>query len=510
MYIYEAVNVLPNQKIHVHCNYTENKIHPTMQLVIMGVANCHGYHLLQLLHDTDHELSVDITAIEENFIYFKQLTIVQKLQNKLKSQGINLAYVNFNYMANIKMDYNIIIYTRVYTILYNYMESLRTDFTEKMATTLKNFVSILEVIQAGATCSNVTVILPLIELSSPIQQVWLKQFEVTLVTYQTLYGLNAALLHINTQSGSRYKLEREFEDCRPIEHHIIQLASTNSNHGQLLKFVPCIEPEASVGISEWCSDYDNALSTPLAIGKDVIFTSYFVTRYDPQRDYYITPNRFCYIKTWFIGAMKNNLNIVIFYDKLDASWIRRAEEKYPRAKFVHGDLKGRSTNDARYYILHDYLVKNPDIKRLFITDGNDVQLWRSPFDLMDKLGNDMLYIGQDTPFYYKSADDENWMKGVLSRCYGRKIYTSEHTAVQNRWTLYNAGVLGGNRDMMLLVLSQIHKWLDKANKGENCNMGTVNIVAHKYFFDDIFVGYPLQSGFKIEIAGPFGQAVKHK
>ena len=354
MYIYEAVNVAPsidNQRIHVHCNYTESnkmKIHPTMQLAIVGVANCHGYHLLQLLHDTDHELSVDITAIEENFTYFKQLTNVQKLHNKLKSQGITLAYINFNHMANIKelvMDYNIIIYTRVYTILYNYMESLRTDFTEKMATILKNFVSILEVIKA--TCSNATVILPLIELSSPIQQAWLKQFEVTLVTYQTLYGLNAALLHINTQSGSRYKLEREFEDCRPIEHHIIQLASTNSNHGQLLKFVPCIEPQAS-GISEWCSDYDNALSTPL--GKDVICTSYFVTKYDPQRDYYITPNRFRYIKTWFIGAMKNNLNIVIFYDKLDASWIRRAEEKYPLAKFVHGDLKGRSTNDAP--ILH--------------------------------------------------------------------------------------------------------------------------------------------------------------
>ena len=164
----------------------------------------------------------------------------------------------------------------------------------------------------------------------------------------------------------------------------------------------------------------------------------------------------------------------------------------------------------RYYILHDYLVKNLDIKRLFITDARDVQLWRSPFDLMDKLGNDMLYIGQSSPFYMKSADDKSWIKSVLGRCYGQKIYTSERTAVHNRWTLYNAGILGGNRDMMLLVLSRVHEWLDKANKGQNCNMATINIVAHKYFFDDIFVGYPLQSGFKIEIAGPFGQAVKHK
>ena len=63
-----------------------------------------------------------------------------------------------------------------------------TDFTEKATTALKNFVSLLDVIQT--TYSNVTVVLPLIELSSPIQQAWLKQFDVTLVTYQTLYDLN--------------------------------------------------------------------------------------------------------------------------------------------------------------------------------------------------------------------------------------------------------------------------------------------------------------------------------
>ena len=130
---------------------------------------------------------------------------------------------------------------------------------------------------------------------------------------------------------------------------------------------------------------------------------------------------------------------------------------------------------------------------------------------MDKLGNDMLYIGQDTPFY-KSAAEQHWINNLLRWCYGRKIYHSEHMhdVLYNCWTLYNAGILGGNRDMMLLVLSRVHEWLDKANKGKNCNMATVNIVAHKYFFDDIFVGYPLQSGFELEIAGPFGQAVKRK
>ena len=489
------------REVHTYCNGTSTATHSILQLVVMGVANCHGYKLLQLLHRT--EPSVVVAPIEEDSSFLKLLTNVRKLQNNLKSQDISLAWVNFSHIKEvIRSSYkpNIVIYTHVYTIINNYMESLRTDFTQKISATLQNFVSLLEVVRTA--CPRITVVLPLIELSSLIQRAWLKQFEVTLVTYQTLYDLNVALLHINARSGTDYKPEGgSDEDCKSIEHHILQLASTNTN--QLLNFVPCDERDAS----EWCSDYDHIMSTPLS--NDVIFSSYFVTKNDPQRSYHIIPNRFHYIKSWFIGAMKNHLNIIIFYDRLDASWISRAEAKYPRAKFIHGDLKGRSLNDARYYLMQNYLVNNPEIERSFITDARDVQLWSNPFHLMDKLGNDMLYIGQDTPFYI-SADDQPWINKVLRWCYGQKIFDTERDAVHNLWTLYSAGIVGGNRDTMLAVLARVHEWLDKANRGVNCNMASVNIAAHKYFFEDVFVGYPLQSGYKIEIAGPFGLAIKHK
>ena len=486
-------------------------------LVVIGATNCYGYHLIHQLKDI-----APVVPLEDNFINLLFSTDVWNVWDSYESWDLKPGWIDFSVDMKIKRVLqahkpSAIVYASVYSVLDIYRE--RTDFTEKAATALKNFVSLLDVIRT--TCSKVTVILPLIELSSPIQRAWLKQFEVTLVTYQTLYDLNVALLHISTG----YELESD-GDC---EYHVLQLAKIDTHiydklydYGHSIKLASCKE-DATFNYSNLCTYMYSKNASSVLLKKDVVFTTYFTSRPDPNRFNHMPQNYFRYIKKWFVGAMHQGLDVVVFYDELDVEWIRRAEKAYPQATFVASDLKYRSVNDDRYYILRDYLKSHPEIGRVFLTDGSDMQIWGNPFQLMDILGNEMLYVGQDKP-YWISLDDlpyNVYTRSTMRQCYGEDIYERERELVQY-YSVYNAGLSGGMRHAYLGMLERVIDNLEVTlfKPDRNCNMAAFNIVLHKYFFEQIFLGYPLQSGFEVSsgllgpvtpgIPGPFGQIFKHK
>ena len=468
-----------------------NMMYPTEPhpLLIMGATNCYGYHLIHQLKNV-----APVVPLEDNFINLLFSTDVWNVWDSYESWDLKPEWIDSSVDMKVRRVLqahkpSAIVYASVYSVLDIYRE--RTDFTEKAATALKNFISLLDVIRT--TYSNVTVILPLIELSSLIQRAWLKQFEVTLVTYQTLYDLNTTVLHINAElhvgMQTGYKMESS-GDC------ILRLAKITLT-----------------SYSKFCTYFKSASSVPSK--NDVVFTTYFTSRAGPNKHYHMPQNYFRYIKKWFVGAMQQGLDVVVFYDELDMEWIRRVEKAYPQATFVASDLKYRSVNDDRYYILRDYLKSHPEIGRAFLTDGSDMQIWGNPFQLMDILGNEMLYIGQDKPYWISLNDLPYHMytRSVTRTCYGENNYRREKELVRSH-SVYNAGLSGGMRHAYLAMLERVIDNLDaslyKSNK--NCNMAAFNIILHKYFFEQIFLGYPLQSGFKVGagIPGPFGMIFKHK
>ena len=482
---------------------------PTKPLLVIGATSCYGYHLIQM-HQS--KKFVPVVPLEESFINLLFSTDVWNVWDSYESWDLKPEWIDFSVDMKVKRVLqahkpSAIVYASVYSVL-DYRE--RTDFTEKAATALKNFVSLLDVIRTTYS-SNVTVILPLIlELSSPIQQAWLKQFEVTLVTYQTLYDLNVALLYISAGAGYVYKQLEGATGTDCTDNIILLLAQTTrrSNNGNGYTASISCKEDAAFSYSKFCT-YSKSASSVL-LKKDVVFTTYLTSRLDRERSYHMPQNYFRYIKKWFVGAMQQGLDVVVFYDELEMEWIRRAEKAYSQAMFVASDLKYRSVNDDRYYILRDYLKSHPEIGRVFLTDGSDIQIWGNPFQLMDILGNEMLYVGHTHPYWTSFATLPNYTyaRPTTKKCYGEDIYERERELFHYH-SIYNAGLSGGVRRVYLALLEQMIDQLE-VSQFNNCNTPAYNIVLHKYFFEQIFFGYPLQSGMAIEISGPFGMIFKHK
>ncbi len=116
----------------------------------------------------------------------------------------------------------------------------------------------------------------------------------------------------------------------------------------------------------------------------------------------------------------------------------------------------------------------------------------NPFKLMDLLG-EWLYVATDKETS-PTMKDMPWILNGLSNCYGHATFAQLEELMQMD-TVYNAGVIGGTRELMLTTLARLIGYLDIAVPKMNCNMPAVNIAVHRHFFDDIFTGYPLNSRF---------------
>ena len=470
-------------------NNTSPRLAVASPVLFVGATSCLGYNLLDMLHEP-----VTINLVED--------------LGTVSSVGYRWAEVNNKFslqpkwldMSDVQVMDKHIKVTRPKTILYTPFNTLYSDpsttlkYRDKVVHNLKTFVALLELVQSNFP--DISIIVPMTKADHPIQQAWLKQFEVTVSTYWMLYGLSVSVLIFHAR-----KHEPEYSQ-NDLVHNKRSCNLTDDLQLRLYSKSVVYMCETSTSL--------NTCHAPIASPtiKDVIVSSYFTSKEDPQRKAKVSVNCFHYMVRWFTGIMRFNLNVIVFHDNLKNEWIKRIEMIYPRVSFIKTNLNGRSTNDARYYILWNYLVTHPEINRVFLTDLSDIQILGSPFHLMDIMGNRMIYIGMDEPFYF-SSKESRWMNNVFARCYGNGKSNIKGTQAMAMQSLYNAGIIGGTREMMLAMLYKVLHWLDRASKTQNCNMVAVNIVAHIHFFEELYTGYPLQNGYKA-IAASNGLFLKHK
>ena len=104
-----------------------------------------------------------------------------------------------------------------------------------------------------------------------------------------------------------------------------------------------------------------------------------------------------------------------------------------------------------------------------------------------------------------------WIKNKLVGCFGddftHKVGIGE---VMGLRTVYNAGVIGGSRGLLLEFLNHVTNVLDKTPSSLNCNMPVVNLVVHKYFDNRLFTGFPFTSRFYKRQKSPRGVYIIHK
>jgi len=258
---------------------------------------------------------------------------------------------------------------------------------------------------------------------------------------------------------------------------------------------------------------------------DVVFTTYFTGKPDPQNrsrgrfNYfkkfktYMRSRRggaraeksgvpsideFDRIEVWYNSLRKVGCKGVIFHDKLSDWFV----EKWtcPEIIFVHYDLATRrSVNDERYYCYLQYLRANKHIENVFLVDLFDIEFYSNPFDLFDDEKFD-IYIGGDSGEYNDKLNREK-----MIATFNEPYYESE--------IKLNAGTCGGRRaNVEKLLISITDTFDDLTDKGimDNVNMAVFNKCAYDLFDKQrIMWGNPLNSRFKAyEATGNF--AIRHK
>ena len=242
---------------------------------------------------------------------------------------------------------------------------------------------------------------------------------------------------------------------------------------------------------------------------DVILTSYFTSEKDFQRGKLVAPNRLRYMLQWLVSVRDLGLRAVVFHDGLNPAFCHRVIQYHSGISFRRVSLAGRTTNDARFYAYQDYLQTHPDITRVLLSDISDVKFLRNPFDLMRFLG-DWLYVGTDIDIF-PNMQAQRWITERLQGCFGNyTLLNGSLMPLMRLDTVYNAGVIGGRRTVMLGLLERMTQSLDTTPPSLNCNMPALNFVIHRHFFQRVFTGFPLTSRFLRFQTDPRGVYVVHK
>ena len=210
-----------------------------------------------------------------------------------------------------------------------------------------------------------------------------------------------------------------------------------------------------------------------------------------------------YIKRWYRSAMYFNLNALLIHNTIPESIQTRLKSVYKHIEFLKAeDYHHKFATDARFYILYDYLLTRPEIRFFITTDVRDVKFLNDPFKVIAGIGSQYLYVGYD---HEKLLKEGQFDIDQLKHCYPNYKYTKETLQLAG---FFNCGALGGNREVMLTLLSRMMLLLD-TTKHNVCDMVTVSIVAHVYMYDLVFTLYPFNNGFRNRAPGPHGLAIKH-
>ena len=240
---------------------------------------------------------------------------------------------------------------------------------------------------------------------------------------------------------------------------------------------------------------------------DVVLSTYFTLKKDPERLRYKQTNRYSYISAWHKSLTRLGLRGVVFHDGLDSSFTDSIKPKLYFEKVVLGN---RSLNDDRYFHYLRYIENHPHLTHILMTDIADVTFFRDPFELM-RMFDHRLFICEGTKIYSTSIGSSKWLRNKNRECFLSD--TQLHSSIEWLFCLkpgYNAGVIGGPRHIVLRFLRILTALLETLPVKANCNMAAVNYVVHKYFNDVAFTGFPFNSIFFKYEKNPHGVYVIHK
>lgn len=198
------------------------------------------------------------------------------------------------------------------------------------------------------------------------------------------------------------------------------------------------------------------------------------------------PNDFSLIKSWYESIISLNLTAVIFHNELSAEFIEEYSNKNI-SFYKWNKIHRPSYNDERFYAYYEYLTKNLEIDQIISTDIFDVIFHKNPFIYVNQFSDKELFLGSERLGRSNSA----WMKRK-SKEMNLPLITNNYQVGE---TIFNAGIIGGNRKYFILLLENMIKVMNRINKNYNSNMPVFNYCVDKYPREIILSGEPFHNIF---------------
>jgi hypothetical protein len=214
--------------------------------------------------------------------------------------------------------------------------------------------------------------------------------------------------------------------------------------------------------------------------KNIICTTFFTSKRDPQRGIFTDSDNINYIKPWYYSMKKNNYHGIVFYDSLSEEFIKTYETD--NIKFVKCTLGRYSLNDERFIIYYMYFIKKK-YENILFTDGNDITINKDPFILISNKNRYTIFLGrgQDNKIY-----QSQWNIDGMDRLANHLNYK-----VPNNYydmAVYNAGIIGGNYYTTMTFIEKMCFIFMKADNSLNNNMAVMHYVAFNYFLPNCNIG----------------------
>jgi UDP-glucuronate 4-epimerase len=198
--------------------------------------------------------------------------------------------------------------------------------------------------------------------------------------------------------------------------------------------------------------------------KNVVFTSYFTSKADPQWKVIQPGDDINYIKPWYESTKSLNLSGIVVHDGLSEKFIKKYETN--KIKFRKYKIGNYSLNDERFIAYYLFLIQS-NIENLFMTDGNDVTFTKNPFELIKD--NKSVFIGRDDANKVKYSE---WMIEATKKF--EEGYSIKVPKEYLDMPVYSAGIIGGYIIPIFLLLRQMNNLFFIIDKSNNNNMTALN------------------------------------
>ena len=484
--------------------------------VVIGGMSFHGAKIANYLHNMNFDITVieDAVNIEPDPLkWYRWTQLPMKNQDKI---FIDFSLGTDKLRTKLQaINPDVILYVPTAMTDLNSVQGDPVKMYQLGSATVGHFQKILSIISELPSIQRKVILLSTMDNQETnlIYKTWMSNLEQLIYFYGEgqLVNTTSVLIKANRVFGPWKETSKSSIHCWYIDS-IAQLVLYISNHRHessflIINLANKCERDIEKGIAAtdmWMNNYELNLKKQK---RNVIAGGVLVVQSEVHWSHIASSNDLKYLRGFILTAMNHKPDdIVIIHNCYSDNSISKYKNACPSCHFVkYSPVNERVAHDQRFYMIYDYLLNNPDIGNLVTTDVRDVVFRNDPFKVMATIG-DYFYTSYDLP-YAQYVGKFPWMARMFKKCY-RGFKNKEE--ILNLYGIFNSGVMGGSRHVMLSLFSRILLYLDTASLSGICDMTTANFVYHFNYYDRIYSGYPFSGSYFIGICQQQGAATMHK